>query len=271
MLPRCRRGGVPVLSRPQRKPNDLSDSASGRRRRLAGPSGRRASGPTWIRPFRNVPVVTTSASAAQLPPVLQSQAAAPGRRPRRFRRQRPRSQLDARRSRRAFHASRRDRRLLVHLCAGRPDRRATAAIEQAELNTRRIRRPGPSARRARRSRGRDGPWRFPPTAGLHGICATVSSDSVQRPTRQPRRAAAQAASHPAWPAPTTITSNTWSSGPSPSTTTDFWLIDLFSNAEAAEDFSQEGLAGPPARHFFKGVSGFLKFEQDKFLWQTTKT
>ena len=43
-------------------------------------------------------------------------------------------------------------------------------------------------------------------AGLHGISATVSSDSVHKPTWHPSRAAAQAASHPAWPAPTTITS-----------------------------------------------------------------
>src|SRR5437773_11646471 len=38
------------------------------------------------------------------------------------------------------------------------------------------------------------------------MCATVSVDSVQIATRDPSRAAAYAASHPACPAPTTITS-----------------------------------------------------------------
>ena len=38
------------------------------------------------------------------------------------------------------------------------------------------------------------------------MCATVSADSVQSATRAPSRAAAYAASHPAWPAPITMTS-----------------------------------------------------------------
>ncbi len=50
------------------------------------------------------------------------------------------------------------------------------------------------------------PFAVPPIAGLHGMCATVSSDNVQIATRRPRRAAAYAASHPACPAPITITS-----------------------------------------------------------------
>src|SRR6185295_2012575 len=53
------------------------------------------------------------------------------------------------------------------------------------------------------------PLAVPPTAGLHGMCATVSVDSVQSPTRTPSRTAAYAASQPAWPAPTTMTSK-WS-------------------------------------------------------------
>jgi len=44
---------------------------------------------------------------------------------------------------------------------------------------------------------------MPPMAGLQGICATVSSDSVTTATRAPSRAAAAAASTPACPAPTT--------------------------------------------------------------------
>ena len=50
------------------------------------------------------------------------------------------------------------------------------------------------------------PFAVPPIAGLHGISATVSGESVQSPTRQPSRAAAHAASHPACPAPMTTTS-----------------------------------------------------------------
>src|SRR5215203_2444302 len=51
------------------------------------------------------------------------------------------------------------------------------------------------------------PLAVPPTAGLHGMCATPFRDSVHNPTWQPRRAAAYAASTPACPAPMTITSN----------------------------------------------------------------
>ena len=51
------------------------------------------------------------------------------------------------------------------------------------------------------------PLAVPPMAGLQGMCATVSGDSVQMATLRPRRAAAYAASHPACPAPITITSN----------------------------------------------------------------
>src|SRR5437879_5028439 len=50
------------------------------------------------------------------------------------------------------------------------------------------------------------PFAVPPIAGLHGMCATVSVVSVHSPTWAPSRAAAYAASHPACPAPITITS-----------------------------------------------------------------
>src|SRR5438552_5635284 len=39
------------------------------------------------------------------------------------------------------------------------------------------------------------------------MCAIVPADNVQSPTRTPSRAAAYAASQPAWPAPMTMTSN----------------------------------------------------------------
>src|SRR5712691_11825394 len=51
------------------------------------------------------------------------------------------------------------------------------------------------------------PFAVPPIAGLHGMCATVSVERVQKPTCAPSRAAACAASQPAWPAPITMTSN----------------------------------------------------------------
>ena len=43
-------------------------------------------------------------------------------------------------------------------------------------------------------------------AGLHGMEATLSRSMARRSTLQPMRAAARAASHPAWPAPTTMMS-----------------------------------------------------------------
>src|SRR5438045_9167469 len=46
----------------------------------------------------------------------------------------------------------------------------------------------------------------PPMAGLHDIWPIVSSALVINPTRTPSRAAATAASVPAWPAPMTTTS-----------------------------------------------------------------
>jgi hypothetical protein len=50
------------------------------------------------------------------------------------------------------------------------------------------------------------PLATPPIAGLHDIWATISRLPVRTSTRAPIRAAASAASQPAWPAPTTITS-----------------------------------------------------------------
>jgi hypothetical protein len=50
------------------------------------------------------------------------------------------------------------------------------------------------------------PLATPPIAGLHDICATMSSEPVSTSVRAPSRAAASPASQPAWPAPTTMTS-----------------------------------------------------------------
>ena len=50
------------------------------------------------------------------------------------------------------------------------------------------------------------PLAIPPTAGLQLICAILFMSIVTRQVLAPMLAAAVAASHPAWPAPTTITS-----------------------------------------------------------------
>src|SRR5688572_824572 len=57
------------------------------------------------------------------------------------------------------------------------------------------------------------PFATPPIAGLQDICPMVSSELVMIPTRAPSRAAATAASVPAWPAPTTSTSSSLSTWP----------------------------------------------------------
>src|SRR5687768_894647 len=49
------------------------------------------------------------------------------------------------------------------------------------------------------------PLATPPMAGLQLICAMVPIFMVTNKTDEPKLAAAAAASHPAWPAPTTIT------------------------------------------------------------------
>ncbi len=50
------------------------------------------------------------------------------------------------------------------------------------------------------------PLAMPPTAGLHDICAILFMSIVTRQVFAPSRAEAEAASQPAWPAPTTTTS-----------------------------------------------------------------
>src|SRR5690242_6341578 len=57
------------------------------------------------------------------------------------------------------------------------------------------------------------PLPMPPIDGLHDICPSVSILWVRRSVRRPIRAAASAASVPAWPPPTTMTSNSGDIGP----------------------------------------------------------
>src|SRR5258706_2509049 len=95
------------------------------------------------------------------------------------------------------------------------------------------------------------PFAVPPTAGLQGMCATVACDSVQRPTLQPSRAAACAASTPAWPAPITTTSNR--------------IEPSFPYAEALEDVAQHVFARASADDFIEPEPGGLQIDQQKFF------
>ena len=136
MLRRCSRGGVPVLSRPHSKPTDLSDSARSRDGGSPARPAGRCSGPTWTRPLRNVPVVTTSASQPIDVAVFERQAGDaavldddssgatddPGNSALPFER--------------ASHPRAVDR--LVRLRPRRPDRRAAAPVQQLELDRRGI-------------------------------------------------------------------------------------------------------------------------------------
>src|SRR6185295_10752335 len=82
------------------------------------------------------------------------------------------------------------------------------------------------------------PLAVPPTAGLHGMWATVSRVRVQIATLHPRRAAAYAASTPACPAPITITSNLFMPG-----------AELFSDTEPLEDMREDIIGGATTDDF----------------------
>ena len=81
------------------------------------------------------------------------------------------------------------------------------------------------------------------------MCATVSRDSVHRPTRQPSRAAAYAASTPAWPAPITMTSKRWS----------------FPDAEPLEDVLQQVVARARADDLVEPGARGLQIGQHELL------
>jgi hypothetical protein len=93
----------------------------------------------------------------------------------------------------------------VRLRAGGAHRRALGGIERAPLDAgasaaRPIAPPSASISRTR------WPLPMPPIAGLQLIAPTVSMLWVSSSVRAPSRAAASAASVPAWPPPITITS-----------------------------------------------------------------
>src|SRR5262245_41969326 len=92
------------------------------------------------------------------------------------------------------------------------------------------------------------PFAVPPIAGLHGINATVSADSVQRPTRHPSRAAAHAASTPACPAPITTTSNS-----------------LLANAETAENLTQQIFRRAAARDLLERLPRRRELSEHQLL------
>src|SRR3972149_8556314 len=95
------------------------------------------------------------------------------------------------------------------------------------------------------------PLAVPPIAGLRGICAPVSGDSVNTAVRQPRRAAAQAASQPACPAPMTATSkDSMGSGRE--------VDSLLPDAEAAEDVREHLFGRAPAGDLLERVSRELQ-------------
>src|SRR3954451_5402985 len=94
------------------------------------------------------------------------------------------------------------------------------------------------------------PFAVPPMAGLHGMCATVSVDSAHRPTSTPSRAAANAASTPAWPAPITMTSNT---------------RPLLADTEPRENVFEQILGRSASGDFLERGSRLLEIGEQKLL------
>src|SRR3954470_6939403 len=90
------------------------------------------------------------------------------------------------------------------------------------------------------------------------MCAIVSRLSVQLATAQPRRAAANAASTPAWPAPITMTSNFIISNRVPGS---------FSDTEPLEDMHQQIVGGAAANDFVEGLPRRLEICKDEFFWR----
>ena len=108
------------------------------------------------------------------------------------------------------------------------------------------------------------PLAVPPTAGLHGMCATVSRDRVHSPTLQPSRAAANAASTPACPAPITITSKRHH-GCDADRGLHVHLTDLFPYAELLEDMPQHVLRRASSDNLVEACARCLQVCENKFL------
>src|SRR6185436_8823743 len=100
------------------------------------------------------------------------------------------------------------------------------------------------------------PLAVPPIAGLHGMWATVSFVSVQSPTWTPIRAAAYAASHPACPAPITITSKSR-----------LLMSRSLADAESREDVGEQIVGRAAAADFFKRGAGVGQICQHELFRQ----
>ena len=212
MVRPSRRGGVPVLSRPSAKPcrverrrqtegRGLADAA-GRDLRLAHmdePAQEGAGGQHHGR--RRQSRRPSASGRAGHAPVARCRGRAP--RPRRW------SGSPCRASSACMAAA---VELAVGLGARPADGRPLAPVEHAELDAGGIGHPAHQRHRARRSRGRDGPCR----GRRSPDCRTSRRSSrrlwVTSAVRAPIRAAAAAASQPAWPPPMTMTSKDVSIG-----------------------------------------------------------
>src|SRR3954467_12490252 len=93
------------------------------------------------------------------------------------------------------------------------------------------------------------------------MCAIVSRLRVQIATAQPRRAAACAASTPAWPAPITMTSNFIICNRVPGS---------FSDTEPLEDMRQQIVGGTAANDFVEGLPRRLEICEDEFFGRSGK-
>ena len=212
MVVPSRRGGVPVLSRASGSPSrssvsaiptvggstsSLSDSRTNR------PAGR-LSRPMCTVPRRKVPAVSTTARLRSCWPVAVS---TPSTRP-----PSPRSRSSTAPSTSCNRSTSPIARCIAALYSARSAwQRGPRTAGPLERLSMRKWIPASSAQRAIRpssasiSRTR-WPLPTPPMDGLHAISPTVSTRCVTRSVLAPARAAAAAASHPACPPPTTITS-----------------------------------------------------------------
>ena len=203
MVSRSKRGGVPVLRRATSKPQARNDSES----MFDGFSPTRPAGwlfmPTCTRPRRKVPVVMTTAPAVySLPWAVRSPRIAP-----------PSTMSSSASSLamvRLSCASSTRRISVLYWClsacarlpctAGPFDALSMRNWIPVRSMTRAICPPRASISYTM------WPLATPPMAGLHGIRAILSRSSVNSSVAHPIRADASAASHPACPAPITMTS-----------------------------------------------------------------
>ena len=198
------RGGVPVFSRPSANPRRSSVAERPDGRRLADPAGRDLLLADMDQAAQERAGGQDHGAGRKFAAIGQANAGNARRSRSEDRRPRLRSQSSS-----AFRgsppASRRRK------ACGRPGRADPAPPglcggSARETGCRPGRRPGPSGRPARRFRGPDGPCR----ARRWPDCRTSRRSSqnrwVTRAVRAPMRAAAAAASQPAWPPPITMTS-----------------------------------------------------------------